>query len=182
MSFLCLCACVSVILPVSLCTCACACAICLSKCVCAFISVPVCLCPYIHVLVSVYLYPYVCVPLSMCLSPCACPCVSICLCPCVPLPVCCVPVLTARRLGVRAGGGEQGCAAMHEPQGRADQTVAQAPQLAVLPLPPARRQHHYVPLLLPGSATLPCAHTGAPRRESDGALTLALSMLEILTH
>lgn len=58
----------------------------------------------------------------------------------------------AGRLAVRARGGEPRRAARHEPQGRAGQALAAPAALAVLPLPAARRLHHHVPLLLPGTA------------------------------
>lgn len=61
----------------------------------------------------------------------------------------------AGRLGVRACGGEPVGAALHEPSGRPHQALAPAPAVAVLPLTPAGRLHHHVPLLLPG--TLPAA-------------------------
>ena len=58
----------------------------------------------------------------------------------------------ARWLGVRARGGEPLRAALHDPAGRPHQALAAAPAVAVLPLPAARRLHHHVPLLLPGTA------------------------------
>lgn len=63
----------------------------------------------------------------------------------------------ARRLGVRARGGEPVGAALHEPPGRPHQALAPAPAVAVLPLAPARCLHHHVPLLLPGTVPTACS-------------------------
>lgn len=59
----------------------------------------------------------------------------------------------AGRLRVRARGGEPRRAALHEPQGRAGEALAAPAALAVLPLAAARRLHHHVPVLLPGTAS-----------------------------
>lgn len=77
--------------------------------------------------------------------------------PCSP-PAC----LAARRLGVRAGGGEPVSAALHEPPGRPHQALAPAAAVAVLPLSAARCLYHHVPLLLPGTVPAACSSCMVP--------------------
>lgn len=59
-------------------------------------------------------------------------------------------VQTARGLHLCPSQGESLGAALHEQTGRPDQTLAQATQLGILPLPAAGCQHHHVPQLLQG--------------------------------
>lgn len=60
-------------------------------------------------------------------------------------------VQTAGGLKLCPSQGESSCAARHEQEGCADQTLAQAAQVGILPLPAARSQHHHVPHLLQGA-------------------------------
>ncbi len=63
-----------------------------------------------------------------------------------------VCVQTAGGLELCACQGESLGAALHEQEGCPDQTLAQAAQMGILPLPAAGRQHHHVPHLLQGTA------------------------------
>lgn len=63
-----------------------------------------------------------------------------------------VSVQTAGGLELCPSQGESLGAALNEPEGRPDQTLAQAAQMGILPLPAARCEHHHVPHLLQGTA------------------------------
>lgn len=63
-----------------------------------------------------------------------------------------VCVQTAGGLELCPSQGESLGAALDEQEGCPDQTLAQAAQMGILPLPAAGREHHHVPHLLQGTA------------------------------